>query len=227
LFREHDFPGAIAAYELAAAKAGEPGLAAKSKYNQGNASLKQAEAWTDRDQPQALSSLLQGAEHYQQALALVPDFAEAARNLELIRQRLARLQEQLKVEQDPARSKSSGDSANKLEELGADQPALAEETRSFRPGEKSTEDPIEKPAERQEELHRRPEELAAQAADAEEKKGPGALQGRQEENPDASDDREKDLAALTAADILNREKSLQRLRQKMRATASPKVDKDW
>lgn len=89
LYRKGAYAQALERFSAAGA-AGEPGLKEAALYNRGNAAVKEAEI-KGGDVSGAAALLLQAETSYRQALELNPRAADAKRNLELVRARLATL----------------------------------------------------------------------------------------------------------------------------------------
>ena len=85
LYQMGDYAAATDALEKAALKTKDSQLEAKSKFNLGNCSFREAERQQDSDLSKALEALTKSIQHYQEALELDPEFVEAAENIEVAR----------------------------------------------------------------------------------------------------------------------------------------------
>lgn len=79
---------------------GNPGLAAAAKYNLGRLTLDRLQKDPPKEPSGALERLGGAASMFRGALDLVPDDADAARNLELTRRAIQQLREQIKKQQE-------------------------------------------------------------------------------------------------------------------------------
>lgn len=161
-YRQGQFEAAINDFETAADLAAadkKNDLAAKSFFNLGNSLYRQSAAEQQSDSSAALASLELGAGYFRKAITLDPGLAAAGHNLELTRQQIKLLKEQIRQQQQEqaSREKAGKELAEKLQELAARQQRLAEKNRG-----QNQQQPSE--AEAQKELRQETEDLAGQLA---------------------------------------------------------------
>jgi tetratricopeptide (TPR) repeat protein len=119
LYQKNDYSGASEAFEKAALKSRDIQLEAKSKFNLGNCAYREAERQQDSDLNKALESCAKSIRHYQEALALVPDFDEAAENIELVRLVMKTILDNINKQKEAAQQQQEAmqQAADKLKEL--------------------------------------------------------------------------------------------------------------
>ncbi len=110
LYRRGDYQAAIDAYEQAAVRSRGKALEARSKFNQGNACLRQALAGAEANPAQAIEGLQAGVRLYQDALKLDPSLHDARHNLEVARRLMKQLEQSQRIS-----SGGGGRGSNSLE----------------------------------------------------------------------------------------------------------------
>lgn len=101
LYMQGDFPHALDAYENAAIHSDNAPLEARSKFNQGNAALRQGMAEAQANPDQAIDSIGKGVHYYQDALKLDPRLNDAKHNIEVARRFMQQIREQMKKQPPP------------------------------------------------------------------------------------------------------------------------------
>lgn len=97
-YRLGDYRAAMDAYEQAAVRSRAKGLEARSKFNQGNACLRQALLESAADLGRAVEGLQAGIRLYQDALKLDPELNDARHNIEVARRLSKQLEERRRTE---------------------------------------------------------------------------------------------------------------------------------
>jgi Ca-activated chloride channel family protein len=105
LYQQGDFQAAMSAYEQAAVRSRNKVFEARSKFNEGNAGLRQAMRDSQTNPAQAIEGLRGSVRLYQDALKLDPSLADARHNIEVAR----RLMKKLEEEQRPQEADGAGD----------------------------------------------------------------------------------------------------------------------
>ncbi len=105
LYKKGDYKGAIEAFEKAELKSKEPVMEAKSRFNMGNCSYRQAERQMDSDLKKALDYCQKSVQHYQDALNLDPNFKAAAENMEIVRLRMKNILDEIKKKEEEAKKR--------------------------------------------------------------------------------------------------------------------------
>jgi len=119
LYQKSDYFGASEAFEKAALKSKDIQLEAKCKFNLGNCAYREAERQQDSDLNKALEACTKSIRHYQEALALVPDFDEAAENIEVVRLVMKTILDNINKQKEAAKQQQEAmqQAAEKLKEL--------------------------------------------------------------------------------------------------------------
>jgi hypothetical protein len=119
LYQMGDYAGATDAFEKAALKTKDSQLEAKSRFNLGNCSFREAERQQDSDLNKALEALTKSIQHYQDALKLVPGFVEAAENIEVARLMMKNILDAINKQKEAAQQQQEAmeQAAKKMEEL--------------------------------------------------------------------------------------------------------------
>jgi Ca-activated chloride channel family protein len=114
-----DYAAATDAFEKAALKTKDPNLEAKSRFNLGNCSYREAERQQDNDLNKALEALTKSIQHYQEALRLAPEFVEAAENIEVARLMMKNILDAINKQNEAAQQQKEAmeQAAKKIEEL--------------------------------------------------------------------------------------------------------------
>lgn len=105
LYKKGDYKSAIEAFEKAALKSKEPEMEAKSRFNLGNCTYREAERQMDSDLKKALEYCRKSILHYQESLKLDPDFKEAAENIEIVRLLMKNILDEIKKKEEEAKNK--------------------------------------------------------------------------------------------------------------------------
>jgi len=119
LYQKGDYSGAAEAFEKAALKSKDIQFEAKSKFNLGNCAYREAERRQDSDLNKALEACTKSIRHYQEALALVPDFHEAAENIQVVRLVMKTILDNINKQKEAAKQQQEAmqQAADKLKEL--------------------------------------------------------------------------------------------------------------
>jgi Ca-activated chloride channel family protein len=100
------------------ASAADPSLRAAARYNLGQIACKQAEPMVEKDKAAAIETYRRAERHFRNALADQPGNADAARNIEVVQRKIAKLlDEQKKQEQQ---QKDPKDQQNKQDQKDQD-----------------------------------------------------------------------------------------------------------
>lgn len=113
-YRLGDYRAAMDAYEQAAVRSRSKALEARSKFNQGNACLRQALAG-EADPSQALEGLRTSVRLYQDALQLDPSLNDARHNIEVARRLIKEFEERQRARAGDSGGRGS-DSQDKPEQ---------------------------------------------------------------------------------------------------------------
>jgi len=119
LYQMGDYAAATDAFEKAALKTKDSQLEAKSRFNLGNCSFREAERQQDSDLNKALEALTNSIQHYQEALKLAPEFVEAAENIEVARLMMKNILDAVNKQKESAQQQQEAmeQAAKKIEEL--------------------------------------------------------------------------------------------------------------
>jgi tetratricopeptide (TPR) repeat protein len=119
LYQMGNYAAATDAFEKAALKTKDPQLEAKSRFNLGNCSFREAERQQDSDLNKALEALTTSIQHYQEALELAPEFVEAAENIEVARLVMKNILDAINKQKEAAQQQQEAmeQAAKKIEEL--------------------------------------------------------------------------------------------------------------
>jgi len=119
LYQKSDYSGASESFEKAALKSKDIRLEAKSKFNLGNCAYREAERQQDSDLNKALEACTKSIRHYQDAFALVPEFDEAAENIEVVRLVMKTILDNINKQKEAAKQQQEAmqQAADKLKEL--------------------------------------------------------------------------------------------------------------
>jgi len=118
-YRKGDYAKATDLFENAALKSRDTKLEARSKFNLGNCSFREAERQKDSNSKKSLASCEQSVRHYQQALELDPELREAAENIEVVRLIMKSILDEIKKQEETAKKQQEAQrkAAEKLKEL--------------------------------------------------------------------------------------------------------------
>ncbi|MFW8601170.1 VWA domain-containing protein [Desulfobacterota bacterium M19] len=127
LYKLGDFKGAEAAYEQAVARSRKREFQAAGIFNQGNAALRQAEELVKKSPETALRGMAGSLSYYRQAMTLEPGLDKAARNIEVVKDKIKAVKKILARQQEAARAarQARKKMARKLAEMSKKQAALA------------------------------------------------------------------------------------------------------
>ncbi|HFQ82178.1 MAG TPA: VWA domain-containing protein [Desulfobacterales bacterium] len=127
LYKLGDFKGARAAYEQAVARSHKPAFQAVGRFNQGNATLRQAEEIAKKNPETALRGMAGSLSYYRQAMALKPGLDKAARNIEVAKDKIKAVKKFLARQQEAARAarQARKKMARKLAKMSKKQAAMA------------------------------------------------------------------------------------------------------
>jgi Ca-activated chloride channel homolog len=119
LFKSGDFAKAREAFERAAIKAPDLPFESRCRYNVGNVDLRLAQRQRDSDPQKAADGYQQAIRHYQDAVRLDPQNADAAHNLEVARVLLKSLLDQRQKDPEGAKEcqRKNQDMQKELEQL--------------------------------------------------------------------------------------------------------------
>jgi Ca-activated chloride channel homolog len=198
LYRKGDYSGAAEAFEKAALNSKDKQLEAKSKFNLGNSTYKEAEGQKDKDLQKAFEGCSKSVSHYQEALSLDPGMKEAAENMEMVRLVMKNILEEIKKQQENGKKDQEKNEGELKEALDSQQKA----------GNNGT---------GQENKDQQDQQQGQQQASSNEERKAG---GEQEQSAQAqlSDD---------AKDILKDEKENKSQRKAIMLRSYKEVDKDW
>lgn len=132
-YRKEDYEKARDAFELAALKTKDLTLEARSQYNLGNCSFREGERQQDSDLQKSLEALEASVRHYQRALELDPQLADAAHNIEVTRLLMKAILDEIKKRQEAAEEQrqQQQEVEQKLKELIEQQTAIRKQTRQL------------------------------------------------------------------------------------------------
>ncbi len=190
LYQCERYDDASEAYEKAALRSKDLPFEALSQYNIGNCRFRQGQRQRDSDLKKALEYLEQSVQHYQKALELDPELADAAHNIEVTRLTMKVILDEIKKqqeqqeqqvgppdqEQQDAQQKQEQDGQQKQEQQQAGQQEQGGQEAEQEEQESSQEDSAAKEAENQEDQQIALEESAHDVIDEEE-------QQREEQRP--------------------------------------------
>ncbi len=171
LYKKGDYAEALTAFERAAAGTEESDLAARSRFNMGNTYHKRAGQNVEKEPQKALDDLKESLVNYRQALEISPDLAQAARNMEVTKLNIRRVEEILKKQQQQAAGdkREKDEAGEALDKLINRQQQLTEKSREQ---EKRTEnDQTESTARQQASEQQKLTEETGQLAEEMERKG--------------------------------------------------------
>ncbi len=127
LYKLGNFKAAMAAYEQAIARSRKREFQAAGRFNQGNAALRQAEEIVKKNPETALRGMAGSMSYYRQAMALEPGLDKAARNIEVVKDKIKAVKKFLARQQEAAREarQARKKMARKLDKMSKKQAALA------------------------------------------------------------------------------------------------------
>lgn len=136
LYRKGDYKAAIEAFEKAELKSKEPELEAKSRFNMGNCTYREAERQMDSDLKKALDYCQKSVQHYQNALTLDPKFKAAAENIEIVRLQMKNILDEIKKKEEEAkkREQQAQENSQDLQKLIKRQENALEKNRQISAG---------------------------------------------------------------------------------------------
>ena len=105
LYKQGDYNAATEEFEKASLKSKDPEMEAKSKFNLGNCTFREAERQMDSDLKKALEYCQKSILHYQDALKLDPAFEKAAENIEIVRLLMKNILDEIKKKEEEAKQK--------------------------------------------------------------------------------------------------------------------------
>jgi len=111
-YQKQDYAGAAAAFEQAALKTRDIRLEARSKFNLGVCSFREAERQMDSDLNKALEACRKSVQYFQETLTLDPGFNDAAENIEIVRLKIKDILDKMKNQQEEKQDQQ-GDENNK------------------------------------------------------------------------------------------------------------------
>lgn len=119
LYQKGDYTAASKAFEKAAVKSKDIKLEAKSKFNRGNCSFREAERQQDSDLNKALEACETSIRFYQEALSLDPEMTEAAKNVEVVRLIMKNILDEIQKQKEAAKQQQQAAQQikEKLQEL--------------------------------------------------------------------------------------------------------------
>ena len=104
-YRQEDYSKAAEAFEQAALKSKTTDLEAKSRYNLGLCSFREAERQKDSDLNKALEACETSIRYFQETLKLKPDFQYAAENIEVVRLTMKSILDAINKQKEAAQKK--------------------------------------------------------------------------------------------------------------------------
>jgi Ca-activated chloride channel family protein len=118
-YGQEDYAKAVEALEAAALKTRDLALEARCNFNLGNCAFRQAERQKDSDLQKAVDGYRRSIRHYQEALKLDPELADAAHNIEVVRLLLKDLLDKLNKQQQQQKQQQEKlkEIAEKLKQL--------------------------------------------------------------------------------------------------------------
>ena len=125
-YKKEDFEKAAQAFEQAALKSKTADLEAKSRFNLGLCSFREAERQKDSDPGKALEACETSIRHFQDTLKLKPDFKEAAENIEVVRLTMKSILDAIEKQKEEARKQQEAmqKTADEIRRLIDEQQAL-------------------------------------------------------------------------------------------------------
>ena len=153
LYQRGDYQAAMSAYEQAAVRSRNKVFEARSKFNEGNAGLRQAMRDSRTNPAQAIEGLRGSVRLYQDALKLDPSLADARHNIEVAR----RLMKKLEEEQRPQEADGAGDRREQAQDPAEQEqqpPESEPEQQAGRPPSAAHQQPTGRPEARSEETVR-------------------------------------------------------------------------
>jgi len=181
LYQKGDYPGAGEAFEKAALKSKDAQLEAKSQFNLGNCAYREAERQQDSDLNKALEACTKSIRHYQEALALVPDFHEAAENIEMVRLVMKTILDEINKQKEAARQQQQ--TVEQLKELIEKQQNALERNQQLE-GKKNQEGDSRELSEKVQDLAQEQKDMQTETEDlAKKMPGSGSQGAPDTENP--------------------------------------------
>ena len=112
LYKKGDFNAAIDEFEKAALKSKKPEMEAKSRYNMGDCTFREAEKQMDSDLKKSLELCQKSLLHYQDSLKLDPGFKKAAENIEIVRLYMKNILDEIKKREEEAKQQEQQSKEN-------------------------------------------------------------------------------------------------------------------
>ncbi len=104
-YRQENYSKAAEAFEQATLKSKTTDLEAKSRFNLGLCSFREAERQKDSDLNKALEACETSIRHFQETLKLKPDFKHAAENIEVVRLTMKSILDAINKQKEAAQNK--------------------------------------------------------------------------------------------------------------------------
>jgi len=133
LYMKGDFEQATRMFEQASVKTRDPALEAKAMYNLGNTAFSEGERQKGSDLGKAIDAYKKSIGRYQSALKIEPGMKNAAENIEITRQILKNMLDELKKQQDQAQQQQAQQqqAAEELKKLIAKQEKAAADSKDL------------------------------------------------------------------------------------------------
>jgi tetratricopeptide (TPR) repeat protein len=106
-FQKGDYEKAREAYETAAMRTRDPSLEAGSHFNLGNTAFFDGQKQLGQEPKKALSQFESSVRHYQEALRVEPGFADAAKNIEVVRVKMKDVLDLIKKQEEQAKEQKA------------------------------------------------------------------------------------------------------------------------
>lgn len=184
LYQQGQFSSAMDAYEQTALHGNDAGLAARGRFNQGNALFREGVQQGQANPSQAVESLEKGVRLYQDALTLDPTLDDAGHNIEVARRAIQMLREQMeKQPQQGDQDKDSKDEQSDQDKADDDQQQQGEQDDSSQ--------------QQQEQQKEQNQQQQSQAGDEQKEEKPQAAEAAQDIlNKERENKRRRQVAAV-------------------------------
>ena len=206
LYRQGRFTEAMDAFERAAVQSGDREFEALSKFNQGNSAFRQGAENARTNPGQAVESLEKSVQLYQDSLQADTGLKDARHNIEVARQFIQQLREQMK-------NQPQQNQQNKDEKKDQDQKQDHNQQQQQSGDENQQQEQQQQEQQQQEQQQ---QEQQQQEQDRQQQQKQQAQQQKPEPQP-----------AKAANDILKKERDDKRMRQLQAVVGVQPVEKDW
>lgn len=207
-YKMDEFDDAANAFEQSALNAEDDDLAASARFNQGNALYRKAESLIPSDLSGALEHCKKSVSHYRNALELKPDFREAAENIEIARNKMQSILDQMQQQKEQ-------DKQRQADEIGEEQSDPSNQA-------KNDENASENPGDRQESTPDTRD--GGQDQNQSDAAGP---QDKATEEPSGTEKKLSDMPEADADSIISEEQKNRERRNAKISGRHSAIDKDW